>query len=115
MRLIDADALLKIGNYGSMLDVFQDWKKFSHETMDAVCRYARFVKALIENQPTVERWIPVSDEIPEQYHCVIGWTKFKEMGEVMHDGKQFVWTDEETVHAFVTHWMPLPEPPKEVE
>lgn len=59
------------------------------------------------------KWIPVSEEIPEQYHSVIGWTKFKEMGEVMHDGKQFVWTDEESVPAFVTHWMPLPEPPKE--
>ncbi len=58
------------------------------------------------------RWIPVSEEIPEQYHSVIGWTKFKEIGEVMHDGKKFVWTDEESVPAFVTHWMPFPTPPE---
>ena len=78
-------------------------------------RDLQFCQEAIEQAPAVERWIPVSDEIPEQYHSVIGWTKFKEMGEVMHDGKQFVWADEETVPAFVTHWMPFPEPPKEVE
>lgn len=60
----------------------------------------------------IPKWIPVSDELPEQYRVVIGWTKFKEMGEVEHDGKGFVWADEEIVPAFVTHWMPLPEPPK---
>ena len=62
---------------------------------------------------TIQKWIPVAEEIPEQYQSVIGWTKFQEMGEVMHDGKQFVWVYEETEHAFVTHWMPLPEPPNE--
>jgi hypothetical protein len=78
---------------------------------DSIGRKADY---LISNGVTVQKWIPVSEEIPEQYQSVIGWTRFKEMGEVMHDGKQFVWTDEESVPAFVTHWMPLPEPPKEV-
>lgn len=88
----------------------------------------RFVCKAIDNQPCFEcnhfteevvngnslipKWISVSDELPAQYRVVIGWTKFKEMGEVEHDGKKFVWANEETVPAFVTHWMPFPEPPK---
>lgn len=69
-------------------------------------------RAALECVP-LAKWIPVTERLPEQYRSVIGWTKFREMGEVEHDGKQFVWTDEESVPAFVTHWMPLPEPPQE--
>lgn len=59
------------------------------------------------------KWIPVSEQLPEQYETVIGWTKYKEMGEVSHNGKRFVWEDDSGDYAHVTHWMPLPEPPKE--
>ncbi len=61
------------------------------------------------------KWIPVSEEMPEQYETVIGWAGIQGMGEVFCTGESFLWCSEES-HGFapITHWMPLPDPPKEV-
>jgi hypothetical protein len=67
---------------------------------------------LIANGVTVQQWISVTESLPEQYETVVGWTKYREMGEVSHNGKRFVWESDDGDYAHVTHWMPLPEPPK---
>ena len=59
-----------------------------------------------------QRWIPVSERLPEQYESVIVWTSDREIGEAEYDGKQFYWTSDDN-YTNATHWMPLPEPPKE--
>ena len=61
------------------------------------------------------KWIPVSERLPEQYETVIGWDGHF-MGEVQHSHNGFVWLDDDGWNetAEITHWMPLPEPPKEV-
>ena len=60
----------------------------------------------------IPRWIPVSERLPEQYESVIVWTSDRELGEAEYDGKRFYWTSDDN-YTDVSHWMPLPEPPKE--
>ena len=59
----------------------------------------------------------MTERLPEQYKTVIVWTSLREMGEAEYDGKHFVWMDDDGVndYAKATHWMPFPEPPKEVD
>lgn len=80
------------------------------DTLETVADY------LVEHGVMIEKWISVTDELPKQYKTVIVWTKFKEIGEAEYDGKHFVWMDDDGCYdiAFATHWMSLPEPPKEV-
>ena len=73
------------------------------------------VNALIEEGVTVQEWIPVTERLPENICPVLvvlegistafnGW---------YHDGKW--WTVGAGTRPFtqkVTHWMPLPQPPK---
>ena len=55
------------------------------------------------------RWIPVTERMPEEDVAVLTWGKQAVVLIDWHrNGKWFV-TDG------VTHWMPLPEPPKEGE
>ena len=81
---------------------------------------------LIENGVTIQKWIPVTERVPEK------WFETDEefRGEPIEfivliegalcattlcfNGKNFF--DVRTDYVYdVTHWMPLPEPPKEVE
>ena len=57
-------------------------------------------------------WISVGERLPERHKSVIVWTKYGEEGEAEHDGEYFIWAYDEDI-ADATHWMPLPEPPKE--
>lgn len=66
---------------------------------------------LIANGVTIQRWIPVTERLPD-------WRD----GKVLVSTKYGFSICERTVngrwkgqHAnWITHWMPLPEPPKEV-
>ena len=72
---------------------------------------------LIANGVTIQRWIPVTERLPEKggnYLCIVKSSLFRgatyqtilgydKAG--FYDGCIFV--------EDVTHWMPLPEPPKE--
>jgi hypothetical protein len=71
----------------------------------------QFVDELIANGVTIQKWIPVTERLPSRYRSVIVWTRDREMGEAQHDGKRFCWCEDDN-YADVTHWMPLPEPPK---
>ena len=62
---------------------------------------------LISNGVTVQQWIPVTERLPDRWQNVLSVSKY---------GKHCVdcvftygswWSGGE-----VTHWMPLPEPPK---
>lgn len=63
------------------------------------------------------KWIPVSERLPEDekkvlcimddgYFCILEWASW-----------DWLWSDGHNVYLEknVTHWMPLPEPPKEGE
>ena len=75
--------------------------------MEAVADY------LLDNGVTVQQWIPVSERLPEKYNTeVIVCT---DKGDVMTANyeKDYFINTEAWITPTVTHWMPLPEPPKE--
>ena len=72
---------------------------------------------LIANDVTVPQWISVDDRLPE--FCVSVLARCFHQGRwrtlVCHTSKENAgewYTDEVCQWVKVTHWMPLPEPPK---
>ena len=66
---------------------------------------------LISNGVTVQEWISVNDRLPDDDEVVIICTdkNFVYAGELIGD----TWfLDNDSWTATVTHWMPLPQPPK---
>ena len=62
------------------------------------------------------QWIPVSERLPENFVSVLGYMPasepFPPVRECYTVGKSFFFPALDDIQM-VTHWMPLPEPPKE--
>lgn len=70
---------------------------------------------LIVNGVTVQRWIPVTERLPESGKCVLVCSKDGMVAEGSYKAYEKKWTQfrwNVTDLQNVTHWMPLPEPPK---
>ena len=68
---------------------------------------------VIANGVTVQKWISVKDGLPEKWQNVL---VVRTDGAFRLDfiGSLDVWYDDVNFVGYpVTHWMPLPEPPKE--
>lgn len=99
MRRIDADALK------------QDLLKRGF--------YPAIVKCALEAAPTIEQptWISVDDRLPtEKVNCIVYYKHayndndgYWAIDVCFYDGVEF----KVNLAYKVTHWMPLPEPPKE--
>ncbi|MEF2644551.1 MAG: DUF551 domain-containing protein [Oscillospiraceae bacterium] len=86
------------------------------------------VDALIENGVTVQEWIPVTERLPDNKEDdwvlaqVVEDNGFMHIPNVMEYRQQrndwldetYGWLSEHNGAFTVTHWMPLPEPPKGV-
>lgn len=121
MRTIDADA------YAAEIKKRQDgcqWRLDNpvgntfyteHEYWMGV--FAAFVEAklTLDNMPTVGDWISVKDRLPEEKGEYIVFDGDDVFG-AYYDAYDRRWTD--TTEGYfefrVTHWRPMPEPPKEV-
>ena len=75
---------------------------------------------LIANGVTVQEWISVEDRLPEPKHkfdarnwylVALSNGVVKELAYEFHNNSVFGYGWRETAYP-VTHWMPLPEPPK---
>ena len=73
---------------------------------------------LISNGVTVQEWISVDDRLPEEkVNCIVHYKHaycnndgYWAIGFCFYDGEKFQLTQ-----AYkVTHWMPIPNPPEEV-
>lgn len=73
---------------------------------------------IIKQLPEDDGWIPATERLPEEFVSVLvhipGESPLPTVKETYLAGRQWytrfdIYTSEE-----VTHWMPLPEPPKEV-
>ena len=75
-----------------------------------------FADCLLANGVTVQEWISVDEMLPEEkVNCIVHYKHaycdnddFWAIGMCFYDGNKFqlYWSYK------VTHWMPLPEPPK---
>lgn len=112
MRLIDADALLQemVGITDGWLKPPKDWKWYED---------------LVRNAPTVakdikvpDKWVSVKDRLPEKQGEYIAFDGKSVFGAYYEGGTlDTKWTDTTEWYRdyVVTHWMPLPKPPKEDE
>lgn len=108
MRLIDADALMR-----KAVELFFATNYFNH------------ISKMIEDAPTVNEWIPVSERLPGEPYGCLAWVKdswfnagnWSECENLLPcfigwDGKQWNDGDGEKCPFEVIAWMPLPEPYK---
>lgn len=97
------------------------------EELSAHKDIARDIATIIENEKDMRviannpRWIPVDDELPKKAgeYLVFACDRFKNLGRE-HYIELCYWYGETWImrpymegFAKITHWMPLPEPPKE--
>ena len=80
----------------------------------------RIADHLISNGVTVQEWISVDDRLPEPKHefdarnwylVALSNDVVKELAYEFHNHSVFGYGWRETAYP-VTHWMPLPQPPK---
>jgi hypothetical protein len=111
-RLIDADALYN----GAMKDEyfrFKEKDKTGREAFAYSCAMERLVEA-----PTVGGWVSVKDRKPDNGQDVLAYIDdYEESRITACNYDNGVWYDCvmncKIVIPNITHWMPLPEPPKE--
>lgn len=69
---------------------------------------------LIANGVTVQKWIPVTERLPEHGDVVLICTKDKDVQVFQWDAVYNGWVGDRYNYSvkYVTHWMPLPDAPK---
>lgn len=111
MRPIDAD------DFRKRMDMICDAGGYLQPITEAVREY---VKIMIDRQPTVEAepdkgWISVKDRLPENdgLYIVCKTVKGHQISFEAHwKGNKWLSVVKNNQLDYVTHWMPLPEPPK---
>ena len=87
-----------------------DFEEFDDETVKDIASY------LTDNGVTVQEWISVKDRLPEEkVNCIVHYKHaycdnddYWAIGLCFYDGEKF----RIDLSYKVTHWMPMPQPPK---
>ena len=84
---------------------------FPHELVDPIEAVADY---LLDNGVTVQKWIPVSERLPDEEHERVVLVYSGDVEPAIVSGDTFLEYDKyEGWEIYnVTHWMPLPEPPE---
>ena len=85
---------------------------FPHELVDPIEAVADY---LLDSGVTVQEWIPVTERLPENIANRVLVVCERSNGVFYAHYEKPFWINLETDKPFistVTHWMPLPEPPK---
>jgi hypothetical protein len=71
---------------------------------------------LIANGVTVQKWIPVTERLPKHCDFILCYLICDEISVCQWNSIAETWIANtwDYTKNFVTHWMPLPEAPKEV-
>ena len=117
MRPIDADALKKEHR---MADRCEDCERNSRD-----CRYVygytlMDICSMLDDAPTIGGWISTKDGLPSRNKVYLITLKTPEgspqVMEAYLDYGGAWWRGKVSlISEYVTHWMPLPEPPEEGE
>lgn len=95
----------------------------------SVPTFSLFADYLIANGVTVQKWIPVTERLPDielvdakteeldLFACLVNkiafhGTRKSYITKAWYDGKGFIDIDCIDITNEITHWMPLQEPPK---
>lgn len=119
--LIDRDALLKDMGLTDAVKYGNKNAEQQYHSYSTLMLYE--IADSIWDAPAVNRWIPCSERMPEENVYVIAWAKRKHHSRaIMAILINGIWkigvndcSDGFHVQGEITHWMPLPEPPKEGE
>ena len=75
-----------------------------------------FADCLLANGVTVQEWISVKDRLPEPWKQVLIYSRYDFCEVALYIGIpgkwRVTWNHDMLDADSVTHWMPLPEPPK---
>ena len=86
--------------------------KYQYEDQKLSETCFRAADAIEELQSQLPRWIPVSERLPEEKENVLCLCRGN-LVRILYFGGE-VWVGFGAyIKSFVTHWMPIPEPPKE--
>ena len=88
---------------------YEECKSCPNYGQGMLCRVPFSVDHLISHGVTVQEWISVKDRLPEKPMKCLVYTKRGEYGgyEITYYNEGFY-----LHYANITHWMPLPQPPK---
>ena len=102
----------KIESLESMREITPEAKYAIDKHADNIISHMDELIRDLENEP---RWIPVTERLPEAGERVLCYCRANiyEVMKMRTDGDWVYDTNHVYMHSFVTHWMPLPEPPKE--
>lgn len=107
-RLIDADALAENLGFAQNCKDCKIGKNCTYETFSVygIC-------TALADAPTImpkPRWISVKDRLPEEHERILTYDKYSDVKEnrLLMSKPCVSWSQ----GFHVTHWMPLPEPPK---
>ena len=121
-RLIDADKL-KETIVGTVSEVAYN-APFDVEWFGRLADRQFEILRMIDQMPTVtdtnvgSKWIPVTERLPEKGEVVLACGKRHATSGMFQGASRNnpkLWHWKSNTLKEVTHWMPLPEPPKEVE
>ena len=94
-------------------------RAYGNDLEKVVEPYEFIADFLIHSGVTVQEWIPVTERMPQNYISVLVYIPTAEPLPMVHEayiGDDGEWHSSnfyEIENEDVTHWMPLPEPPKE--
>ena len=104
-------------------DAIEEMQREYDSIAKSLCESVELVRKLRERVP---RWISVTERLPEPYTHVLVFCKFnaskrsvnqywETIGKCNRDdnGKRYWALYGEALFWTITHWMPLPQPPKE--
>ena len=103
-----------------LIELIRKADKEDHESRTQDEHYGFMADYLIANGVKIQKWIPVSERLPELDELVVCYRKGKMffgkyLGAMYSPVVGAFKSNEEYYALGATHWMPLPEPPKESE
>ena len=109
MRLIDLDQTIFVpivdeSHGGVTYEMQMTIAEFFDKFLDG------FKPEVVDAAPVIQRWISVKDRLPEAAGWYLVFYNGSQMQVAFFKGKK--WPFDNHYHK-VTHWMPLPKPPKE--